>query len=447
MDSLFKIQKVYTVLELNTTVRSVIQREFPEQIWVCGEIQGLRPERQKKHIYFELVQKGAQDQGIVAKVKVALFAGRQPLIQRRIQETKGAFEFKNDIEVKFLCEVSLHAPTGQYSLVVVDIDTVYTLGKVAENRLKVIEELKKLGLIEKNKLQLIPLIPLHIGLITAYDSAAYHDFINELDLSGYGFKVLACNCHMQGSLVEKDVLEALSFFNGLSPNELDVIIITRGGGSIADLSCFDNKNIGQKIANSRFAVISAIGHQINTTITDMVAHTFCKTPTKAAQFLTEKVRDFLQNLDNLEEKIITETQDLLQTSKGRLQNITISTDSLLARYFADQLQQILEKKHSIASALAVSLVQKKGLLKTKVGFLKSSLPKLLKSLSGNLSYLEEKINILDPKHVLRRGYSLTFKNGRIFKSVRDVEVGEEITTVLYDGKLDSEVKRKEKQNE
>jgi len=283
MDSFLNDQKVYTVLELNTTVRSVIKDKFPEQIWVCGEIQGLRPDRSKRHTYFELVQKGSQNEGIVAKVKVALFAGRRPLIERRIQEAKGAFEFKNDIEVKFLCEVSLHAPTGQYSIVVVDIDTVYTLGKVAQNRLKIIEELKSKGLLEKNKLLPIPLLPLKLGLITAYDSAAYHDFTNELSLSGFSFEVLAVNCHMQGKLVEADVLRALDYFNSLSPSELDVVIITRGGGSIADLSYFDNKKIAESIAALNFPLISAIGHQINTTITDMVAHSFHKTPTKAAQ--------------------------------------------------------------------------------------------------------------------------------------------------------------------
>ena len=140
MDSLFKMQKVYTVLELNNQVRSVIQREFPEQIWVCGEIQGLRPDRSKKHTYFELVQKGSEGEGIVAKVKVALFAGHKPAVERRVLETKGAFELKNDIEVKFLSEVSLHASSGQYSIIVVDLDPVYTLGKVAQNRLKIIED-------------------------------------------------------------------------------------------------------------------------------------------------------------------------------------------------------------------------------------------------------------------------------------------------------------------
>ncbi|MCF7907850.1 MAG: exodeoxyribonuclease VII large subunit [Candidatus Omnitrophica bacterium] len=447
MDSLFNIPKVYTVLELNNTVRSAIKDKFPEQVWVCGEIQGLRPDRGKRHTYFELVQKGSEVEGIVAKVKVALFAGRKPVIDRRIQETKGAFELKNDIEVKFLCEVSLHAPTGQYSIVIVDIDTVYTLGKVAQNRLKIIEELKQKGAFEKNKLHQLPLLPLKVGLITAYDSAAYHDFTNELSLSGFAFKVLAINCHMQGALVEADLLKGLDFFNKLSPSELDVVIVTRGGGSVADLSYFDNKKIAEAIADLNFPVISAIGHQINTTITDMVAHTFCKTPTKAAQVLVEKMQELSQKLDNLEKDILTKGESLVESAKSQLQNVAISIDSIVSRYFVVHREDILEKMHSIAAILRVSLAQQNEFLKSTVLTLKTALPNVFRSLFEQLSHLEEKVSILDPKQVLRRGYSLTYKNGQIFKSIKDVEVGDRVTTVLYDGKIDSEVKKKEKTNE
>ena len=94
--------KVFTVLEINSLVSGLLKDAFGAYIWVCGEIQGLRPDRDKLHTYFELVQKDADSDRIVAKVRVALFAGRKPLVERRISETKGAFSLKNDIEVKFL---------------------------------------------------------------------------------------------------------------------------------------------------------------------------------------------------------------------------------------------------------------------------------------------------------------------------------------------------------
>ena len=447
MDSLLATDKVYTILELNSTVREAIKNQFPNYIWVCGEIQGLRQQRDKKHTYFELVQKNPQEDSILAKVKVALFAGKKFLIQRRIQEAKNSFELKNDIEVKFLCEVSLHPPTGQYSLIVIDIDTAYTLGKVAQNRLKIIEDLRKRGLLDKNKLQVIPALPLNIGLITAYDSAAYHDFINELKTSGYSFKVLAVNCHMQGKLVEKDVVRALNFFNELTSDEVDLIVITRGGGSIADLSYFDNKKIAEGIANSRFAVISAIGHQIDTTIVDMAAHAFYKTPTKAGQFLAERISNFEDKLDTLEERILKRQKDLISDQLLKLQNLTVQIESSALRWFSLQHQELLGKKINILNAAKTVLIQKKKNLNISFDILNSTLKNIFVNSKDNLKHLEARIKILDPKNILKRGYSITLKGGKPIKYIDDVWENDCIETILYKGSVISKVVKKEKKHE
>lgn len=434
------IDKIYTVLELNTEVRNVIKTQFSDNVWVCGEIQGLRPDRDKRHTYFELVQKDQESDIIVAKVKLALFAGRKPLIYKRIQETEGAFELKNDIEVKFLCEVSLHPPTGQYSLVIVDIDTVYTLGKVAQNRLKIIEDLRKQGLLEKNKLYQIPDIPLNIGLITAYDSAAYHDFINELKISGYAFKVYALNCHMQGKQVQEDVVGALDLFSHFPKSKLDIVVITRGGGSIADLSYFDNKKIAESIANSNFPVISAIGHQINTSIADMVAHTFCKTPTKAAQFLVEKVKLVVENLDYLRGEILEKADSFIRDKKTELQNITTKIDSTVSKYFRFHREELINVQHKIINAAKLNLVGEKEFIKRSSSILSLGLDKLFKNLKSSLEHKEGKVKILNPKNILRRGYSITYKGKKAVKSIKGIEAGDVIKTILYDGEVISEVK-------
>ena len=441
MDNFLNNEKVFTVLELNTTVRELIQIAFPQSIWICGEIQGLRPDRGKRHTYFELVQKEAEGDNIVAKVKVALFAGRKPLIEKRLKEAEKGFELKNDIEVKFLCEVSLHPPTGQYSLVVIDIDTVYTLGKVAQNRLRIIEDLRSRGLLEKNKLQNIPILPLRVGLITAYSCAAYHDFINELKSSEYSFKVLVQNCHMQGKFLEGDVVKALNFFNNLSPKNLDVIVITRGGGSTADLAYFDNKKVAESIAASNFPIISAIGHQINTTITDMVSHTFCITPTRAAGFLVEKIRKVAENLDYLEEKIIIRSKDLISGKKTQLQSLAVKTKLLSSRYFRVHQKELLNKKYNILNALKIVLTKKREFIERGLESLNLSLGKIFKNYWDQLKYLGGKIKILDPENTLKRGYSITFKEGRAVKSIDELKESDLIKTIFYQGSIISKVRR------
>ena len=443
MDNLFRVEKIYTVLELNNAVRGIIKSEFSEYIWVCGEIQDFRASRDKRHIYFTFVQKHPKQDAIMAKVSAAIFESRKPRVFSRLKEAEEGFELKDDIEVKFLCEVDLYPKTGNFSLIIVDVDPMYTLGKIAQSRQKIIEDLRKKGLLDKNKSCFIPSVPLKIGLITSQDSAAYHDFTNEIEMSGYGFEILLCNCHMQGNLVEEDVIWALNFLNNLSPEELDVIIITRGGGSTADLSYFDNKKIAERVALSRFPVISAIGHQINTTIADVVAHTFCKTPTKSAQLLIERVKVFVDNLDSLQERISERAEEFMGNKRKDLRDLTLKIELTASRYFRFHSEDILNKTHNILSVLKISLAEDKESLKRYFEGIRSALNKVFKHSRDNLNYVEDKIKILDPKNTLKRGYSITFKGRRAVKSVDDVSENDILRTILYKGSIFSKVKKKE----
>jgi len=317
------------------------------------------------------------------------------------------------------------------------------LGKVAQNRQRIIEELKKQGLLEKNKLCSISTLPLKVGLITALDSAAYHDFVNELSLSGYGFKVNAFNCHMQGKNVEKDVLRALKYFNSLSPDKLDVIVITRGGGSTADLSWFDNKKIAEKIALSRYPVITALGHQIDLNITDLVAHTSLKTPTKSAQFLTEKITQQAQELDSLESDIIQCAQLLLEDRKKELETVAVKLESFISRYFIDHRQNILTLGHQIKQVMAEEFQKDRLELNRKFELIKFNLAKFFEHSQDKLRYAQDKTVILDPRNVFKRGYSMVLKNGKAIKSIDEIDIHDKVKTVLYKGSFLSEVTRKE----
>ena len=440
MDNFLKTKEVYTVLELNNAVRKVLKNEFCEYVWVCAEIQDLRASKDKRHVYFSLVQKHPELDQIVAKASAAIFEGRKQQIFQKLKLADSSFELRNDIEVKLLCEVDLYPKTGNFNLIIVDIDPTYTLGKIAQSRRKIIEDLKKRGLLDKNKLKDIPLLPLTVGLITAYDSAAYHDFSNELRLSGYGFKILVSNCHMQGKLVEKDVIGALRFFNRLSVERLDVIVITRGGGSTADLSYFDNKKIAEAISASRFPVISAIGHEIDTTITDMVAHSFFKTPTKAAQFLIEKIMIFAQNLDYLGEQITKKGENFVVNKRKELQTLTIKTESDVLQYFRVHLEELLSARHAILSATKFLLNKREESARRVFVLLKPTFQKLFKEYKDYLKYIEGKMKILDPRNVLKRGFSITFKGAKAIKSIDDIAKDDMIRTVFYDGGTISQVK-------
>ena len=277
------------VSELNQLIKDVIHAGFPQPLWICGEIQGFDRNRSKNHIFFELIEKDPDSKNIIAKIGLVLFSGRKAHVGDILKRSENAFALKDDIEVKFACSIDFYPPHGAIRLIVESIDPTYTLGKLAQEKQKLIALLKKKGTLDKNKQLELPLVPLRVGLVTADDSAAYNDFRSELHRSGFGFRVYMRNALMQGKSAEKDICKAIAELS--KGKNLDAIVITRGGGSIADLSCFDSQMIAEKVAACPLPVLSGIGHEINMSITDMAAHTYAKTPTAIAQFLVNRVQE------------------------------------------------------------------------------------------------------------------------------------------------------------
>ncbi len=440
MSNFLKTEKVYSILELNNIVRTLIREEFPDYIWVCGEIQDYKARRDKKHIYFNLVQKHPEVNEIIAQAKAIIFENTIPYILKRLKSTDSSFELKDDIEVKLLCKIDFYPRWGEYRLVVVDIDPIYTLGQVAAHRQRIIEILKKKGIMEKNKILPFPSIPLRIGLITSWGSAAYHDFINELKNSGYGFKVFVWNSYMQGKLVERDIIAGLTFFNQ-HKEDLDVIVITRGGGSTADLSWFDNQRIAERIASVDLPVISGLGHEINTTITDLVVHTSCKTPTKVAQFLIERVSSFLDQIDYFQQEIFSEASDILERENRGLWRLAIEFDASLSKYFRDHYSALAEIKQDCFNLFSRLIDVRKKELQESFVFMKMYAENILNNAQKQIDYIEDKVNILDPVNILKRGYSITFKNGKVVKDAAFLKANDEIKTIFFKGEVVSKVER------
>lgn len=441
-----RTEKVFTILELNNLLRDIVRREFPEYIWVCGEVQDLSI--RKKHIYFNLVQKHPEVDEIIAQAKGIIFENSKDVIFKRLENNGKGFELKNDIEIKVMCKVDFYPKFGQYRLIVVDIDPIYTLGKIAQNRQKIIEALAKKGLLNKNKQLKLPELPLNIGLITSACSAAYHDFISELKHSRFGFRVYLFDSHMQGKNVEREIIEGINFFcRNFSKEELDLIVITRGGGSSVDLGWFDNQKIAERVATVPFPVVSALGHEINTTITDLVAYKYFKTPTKVAQFLVETVKECVATLDVLADSIVGEVKEYLKRQKGLLESYANRMESLATYYFSYHKEFLTETKTAVFGWVEKILGDQKVSLHNIWHLLKMHVFSSIKYEYDRLGNLEDKMNILNPLNVLKRGYSITMKGEKVVKSVDSIVQGEELKTILFDGEVNSTVNNVKKRRD
>ncbi len=413
---MYNPQESLTVSELNNYIRDVLNSGFPQPVWICGEIQGYERGKDKKHIFFELCEKDSDSHEIKARIGLVIFANRKATIDALLQKAENAFILKDDIEVRFLCKVDFYPGHGQIRLIVESIDPTYTLGKIAQDRQRLIALLKQKGLLGRNKQLELPRLPLSIGLITSYDSAAYHDFIDELKKSGYTFTVWVVNSLMQGKNAEISVVRSIKLFNQLK--EIDAIVITRGGGSIAELSCFDSQAIAEAIAFSTLPVLSGIGHEINTTVTDLAAHTYAKTPTAIAHFLIGRIEEFLGHLKEKQEFLFQMVEQKLQTHRLNLKNQALNLQRLPSSLLKQARQQ--HGQH--------------------VNDLKKTIYLRLQTSMTKIKMYEKLIDVADPRNTLKRGFSITRNlKGRVIRSVAGVKKPLSMKTQLADGTIVSDI--------
>lgn len=427
----------FTVSELNKYIRDVLASGFPSAVWVCGEIQGLRVD-QKGHTYFELCENEDESQGVKAKIKASIWSSRRVMIDAVLRRVENGFSLKDDIQVKFLCKVDFWQKGGTLSLSVESVDPTYTLGKIAQERQKLIALLKSQGVLDKNKALELPPVMLKIGLVTSADSAAYNDFIDELRRSGFAFAVYLANAVMQGKTSPASVTGALKALNGIEG--LDVIVITRGGGSIAELSCFDSEPIARAVAASRLPVITGIGHEINTTVTDLAAHTFAKTPTAIAQFLVGRIADYLAAIDERQRFVLDLARQKIESDKNALksQATALHTGTMMyLRAHRDYVSVTLENLKRLPA----------GIIKTAGKDLREKRQQLIKTIQLNLTAAATKMNhyqkfidLADPRNTLKRGFTITrSQGGQVIKSAKTVKKGCYLRTEFMDGTIDSEV--------
>lgn len=427
-----------TVSELNGLIQEVLNLGFPRSVWVCGEIQGFDRNRDKRHIFFDLCDKDPQTHDITARIGLVIFSGRKTYLDEILSGAQNAFQLKDDIEVKFLCKVDFYPPHGDVRLIVESIDPVYTLGKIAQARQKLIASLKAKGILEKNKALSLPLVPLGVGLITAYDSAAYNDFLSELRMSGITFRVCHRNSLMQGKNAEPQICRAIKELN--THAELDVIVITRGGGSLAELSCFDSELLAHAVAESRLPVLSGIGHEINITITDLAAHTYQKTPTAIARFLVERVEDFLAEMEKRMTRILDLAQDRTQAQKITLRQYAFKLQEGTIHYLQEHSRQMVKFTQIVVR-------HPSWLLRAKSDTLRQTHDRLLKTTESRLKKAQEKMRdyerlaeMASPVRILRRGFSITRKkSGQVVRRVQDVANEKILKTQLCDGMVESRI--------
>jgi len=416
----------YSVSQVTQSIAHALKNAFPEAFWVTGEIQSYNRDadaaarRRWGQVYFELIEKEEGADAAKAAVKAVAWGDTHAAIRRKLAQASEKLALRDGVKVRFLCEVDFYWPRASLQLKVLDVDPNFTLGDMERARQELLKALQEKGLVDRNKSLPFPDVPTALGLITSDGSAAYHDFLQELKGAGYSFAVRFWDARMQGAETEESVLRGLARLE--ADPAVDVIALVRGGGSRSDLIWFDKEKIAYAIAQCRKPVVTGIGHEIDLSVADVVAHRHFKTPTAVAQFLAGRAADF-------EARVLEAGRRITDIVTARLlaETRNLSDSANTWRYAATLFVQRL--RGELAGA-AQSLA---GAALRRFSVEKERLAAQLKELS-----------LKDPKRLLERGYCLLTSAGRAVKSVADLNVGDEFDAVLRDGVLSARALAKRK---
>ena len=384
------MNEVLTLFELNSLVHEVIEDNFDEQYWVVGELSDVSTPAFGGHFYGEM-------------------------IRLRFQKEAGE-TLRKGLQVKLLVEVNFHEQYG-YSLNVVDIDSTFTLGDLAKRRREILQQLEKDGILHDNQSLPLPRLLKRIAVISSATAAGYGDFCHQLEENDYGFHfdVQLFPAVMQGEQVPESIIAALEEIREEPP--FDLVVIIRGGGASSDLSDFDSYELAACIALYPLPVLTGIGHERDETVLDYVAHTKVKTPTAAAAFIIEHQAEEAALLDDLYQRITHSAKEQIQREKQRLEHQRAVLPLIFMGFYQKGENKLVLLSQRLSSSAKQSLEREKH----------------------SLQLMQQRLNSLDPRLLLKRGYTITTCGGKLVRSIEGLAEGEVLTTQTNNGDIYSKV--------
>jgi exodeoxyribonuclease VII large subunit len=409
-------QGSYSLSNYLFSVQRLVRKQIPK-VWVYGTVASLQ--EKGKMVYITLAE--YEDDSVLPKASLAvtIFASQYAAFCRNWSELPIPFLIKKDLKIRVLLEADFYIPHGKFQCKILDIDTAYTIGEIAITRAKIWDRLVKEELHRLNGGLPMPLLPFNIGLITSENSAACNDFISTIRASGYAFSITIVPAKMQGQNTETDIIKALDRLRKCE--DLDVVCIIRGGGAKTDLVFFDSYALCREAALFPLPVITGIGHEIDESLLDRVAHTHLITPTDCANFLIERA-------------------DL---AWQRLQTMSFEFENLM-QIFIREYDKMNYKILMLSNICSKKFVQEKERLIRNTLGLKRGAPKIMDFQTQALRLLEEKAHAANPQTQLKRGFTITKnENGKILRSAKEATASMALRTVFADGEAYSVVPQRD----
>jgi len=440
-------RNVLTVSELTISIKKTLEENLGN-VWVTGEISNFR-QQPSGHAYFSLKDQSTQ-------VACVLFRGTRVEQRELIDDGK---------KVLLEGDLTVYEPRGQYQLIVRSIE-LQGVGALQVQFEKLKQKLQAEGLFEDKHKQPLPLFPRRIGVVTSLSAAALKDVIHVVGRRQPSLGILVSASRVQGQGAGKELATSLERLNCWAvKNPLDLVLLTRGGGSMEDLWEFNDEGLARAIVGSALPVVSAVGHEVDFTICDFVSDVRAATPSAAAEIITASAVEVQGRLGEICGRLVRKMRQQLREGQGTGSRLTAR---LLRCHPRRVLQERMQRTDNLNSGLRRGwrlywqhTTERLGVLsgrmrrfrpgmvvsnrREEIVRLRSDLSvrmgQQLKQMKQRLSRLSERLRLLDPANVLSRGYSITRDSvsGKVIRSAASVKLGQKVSTCVEKGEFGSTV--------
>jgi len=403
-----------TLRELQRRVKSALEGQFALPLWVSAEISEIKV-NYSGHCYLELVEKGGDNGVPTAQARAVVWRSNYPRIAGYFEAETGQ-RLAAGIKILAKALVTYHELYG-FSLQITDIDPSYTLGDMERQRQQTIAQLQQEGVWDMNREAPMPAVVQRVAIVSSANAAGYQDFCKELARSPYRFELTLFDAFMQGEAAEESIIEALCNV-AARPEKFDAVVLIRGGGSRSDLNCFNAYRLCAHIAQFPLPILTGIGHDKDTSVADMVAHTALKTPTAVAGWLVERM---------------TGVEGWLDTAALQLRDAS-------AGIFRRHELRLAELGSEIAHQSALLLLRRNEQLSRWSDELSTAVGELLRRQHTRLTTAEELIASRSPEHILSLGFAIVHRGDETVTSAKGLSSGDTLRVELSDGTFDATVK-------
>ena len=426
-----KSPNTITLQEFNNRIKRLLADPSVMSCWVVAETTDVRI---NQHCYLQLLEKNPKTGATVAKIKAIIWGSQFRFLNARFKQVTGR-DIGNDMKIMVCLSVN-YSPQYGLTVVINDINPEFTLGDMERQRQEILNRLTQEGIIGQNKTVPVPPVLQRIAIVSAAGAAGYGDFMKQLTDNKYGVCFYPClfQATMQGVKTVPTVLAAL---DKVEQNQhlFDCVVIIRGGGGTEELNSFDNYDLARRVATFPLPVIVGIGHERDITVLDYVAGIRVKTPTAAAEHIILQAANALAHIGDLSNQVVSIARDYIARAKEQLSYYAgnlpimaqriIDTNTLRLQNFIQNIPLHVQRRIEGENA---QLARQKDAIKNAVAQVKMKETMRLEALG-------DKIELLSPRKVMARGYTLTTCEGKIMTDAAQLEAGKLVTIHFRDGKV------------